>query len=135
MVAKLGLAAFLLAHALIHVGFLVPRPSTTADGPPWPFDVSRSWGLNALGLGADAARFLALGLVALTVGAFGLAALAALGLAPGGLLPAAVVMGAASSSAILVVFFHPWLLLGLAIDAALLWLVLIAQWAPDAAIS
>jgi hypothetical protein len=40
-------------------------------------------------------------------------------------------VGAVASAALLVVFFHPWLLLGVLIDAAVLWAVLIARWEPS----
>ena len=33
----------------------------------------------------------------------------------------------------LVIFFHPWIVLGLAIDAALLWVTLVVGWAPATA--
>jgi hypothetical protein len=38
--------------------------------------------------------------------------------------------GAITSIATLVAFFHPWIVLGLAIDAVLLYLVFVAQWQP-----
>jgi hypothetical protein len=41
-----------------------------------------------------------------------------------------VVGGAVASALTLVVFFHPWIVLGLAIDAALLWATLVAGWSP-----
>jgi hypothetical protein len=42
-----------------------------------------------------------------------------------------MVVGAGASLAMLVLFFHPWLALGLAIDAVLLWAVLANGWRPD----
>jgi hypothetical protein len=33
---------------------------------------------------------------------------------------------------LLILFFHPWLALGVAIDVVLLWAVLGARWTPDA---
>ena len=64
--------------------------------------------------------------------------LVAAGLATGGwLIPAAwweglVLSGAVLSILTLGFFFHPWLILGLAIDAALLWVVLVSGWQPGA---
>jgi hypothetical protein len=127
---KLIVAAFLLAHAAIHASFIAPRPPATASGPAWPFELSRSWILGPLGIDGDAARMLGLALVALTIGGFALAALAAIGVAPAGVWAPAVVAGAISSAALLAIFFHPWLVLGIAIDAGLIWAVLVGDWTP-----
>ena len=43
----------------------------------------------------------------------------------------AVTIGGVVSIAVLVLFFHPWLLLGIAIDVVLLWAVNVANWAPE----
>jgi hypothetical protein len=32
---------------------------------------------------------------------------------------------------LLLLFFHPWLVLGIAIDLGLLWAVLVADWTPQ----
>jgi hypothetical protein len=129
---RLVVAAFLLAHAAIHASFIVPRPPASAGGPAWPFELTRSWVLGALGLGADVARPLGIALVAVTIGGFALAALAAAGVVPAGLWVPAVVAGAVSSVALIGIFFHPWLVLGIAIDALLIWAALVADWTPDA---
>lgn len=130
MLPRLLLAAFLLAHGAIHAGFVWARPAQTG-GPPWPFDLGRSWALAPLGLSPDVARLLGLALVAVTIAGFAIAAVAALGFLPAGVWPAAAAVGAVASLALLGVFFHPWLVLGVAIDLALLWAVLIADWTPD----
>jgi len=44
--------------------------------------------------------------------------------------PAAIVVGAVASIALLAVFFHPWLALGAGIDLLLLWSLPVAHWAP-----
>ncbi|HEX5823455.1 MAG TPA: hypothetical protein VFY18_03255 [Candidatus Limnocylindrales bacterium] len=131
MITRLVIAAFLLAHGAIHFGFVSPRPPATADGPPWPFQLGRSWVLGPLGVDADLARVLGTALIAVTLGGFALAAVAALGVAPAGIWPAAVAVGAIGSVAVLSLFFHPWLVLGLAIDVTLLWAVFVASWAPE----
>jgi len=128
--SRLVVAALLLAHAGIHAGFVSARPPATAGGPPWPFDLTRSWILTTLGLESDVLRLLGMALVAATFGGFALAALAALGIVPAGLWPGSVAVGAISSIVLLAVFFHPWLVLGIAIDGVLLWAVLIADWEP-----
>jgi len=129
--ARLLVVALLLGHALVHAAYLAPRPPATAGGPAWPFEFEHSWLLGPLGVTADASRVLGLALVALTIAGFALAAVAALGLAPTALWVPAITVGAAASIGLLVVFFHPWLALGVAMDLALLWVTLVAGWTPD----
>lgn len=131
MLPRLLLAAFLLGHAAIHASFLAPRPPATAGGPAWPFELGRSWILTPLGLQPDLTRIFGMALVALTVGGFALAVIAALGFMPAGLWPPAAAVGAIASLALLLLFFHPWLVLGIAIDLGLLWAVLVADWTPQ----
>lgn len=131
MVPRLLFVAFLLGHAAIHASFVAPRPPATAGGPAWPFELGRSWILTPLGVQPDLTRVLGLALVALTVGGFALAALAALGLLPAGFWPPAAATGAIASVALLLLFFHPWLVLGIAIDLGLLWAVLVVSWSPQ----
>ena len=132
MLVRFAVAGFLLAHALIHIAFVAPAPPATADGPAWPFTTSDSWLSSRLGVGPNEARLVAMALVAVTIGAFAVASLAALGLAPVALWAPAVTAGATASLAILVAFFHPWLALGAGIDLALLWAALGAGWVPAA---
>lgn len=124
MLPKLIVAAFLLAHGLLHVSYLSPRPPATAGGPPWPFELHRSWLLSPLGVTPVLNRLIGLALVAATAGAFALAAIVVLGVVPAALWAPAVTLGAVASAALLVLFFHPWLVIGLAIDAVLLWAAL-----------
>lgn len=130
MFPRLLLAGFLLAHTAIHVGFISPRPPSTGRGPQWPFELSRSWALTRLGVDADLGRVLGMALVAVTLGGLALAAIAALGFLPAAVWPAAAAIGAIASIALLVLFFRPWLVLGVGIDLVLLWAVLVMRWAP-----
>jgi hypothetical protein len=132
MLARLLLAAFLLAHAGIHASFLSPRRRATAGGPQWPFELGRSWILTPLGLQPELTRVLGMALVAATLGGFALAAIATVELLPPALWPPAAAVGAVASVALLLLFFHPFLVLGFVIDAALLWAVLVAGWTPQA---
>jgi hypothetical protein len=59
--------------------------------------------------------------------------MAIVGVVPQTLAPFAVVLGAGSSIGLLMLFFHPWLVLGLVIDVASLWAVIVAEWSPIAA--
>ena len=131
MVVRLAIAGFLVAHAAIHIGFMSPRPPVTAGGPVWPFDVGHSWILGPLGVDAETSRVLAIALIAVILGSFALAGLAAIGIAPAGLWPVAVTIGSIASIAVLAVFFHPLLVVGVVIDVVLLWAVNLANWAPE----
>jgi hypothetical protein len=136
MIAALGLAGFLVGHALIHGGFLAPAPRPTPGSPPWPFQSRSSRLLETLRLHASATtlRILATALVAATIGGFGMAALVVIGVAPAGLFAAGIAVGALASLGALMLFFHPWLALGVAIDVVLLWAALFGGWVPDPAI-
>jgi hypothetical protein len=128
---RLLLAGFLVAHALIHVSYLTPAPPKTADGPEWPFELTRSWLVTGLQLDPAVARSLGVALVAVTVALLVAAGLAtASWLVPSGWWSGLVISGAVSSVLTLALFFHPWLILGVAIDAALLWAVLVGEWLP-----
>lgn len=130
MPATLLLALFLVAHGAIHLSFLAPRPPVTADGPPWPFVLDRSWVLSPRGVRPELTRILGLALAAVTFAAFVLAAAEVLGLVPVSLWVPAIALGTGTSIALLALFFHPWLVLGVVIDAALLGAVFIAEWSP-----
>jgi len=131
MATKWLIAAFLLAHGAIHGSFMAPRPPVTAGGPTWPFELGKSWLLGPLGLDTEATRMVGTALIALTIGAFALATLTAIGILPAGLWPAPVTIGAVASIAVLGLYFSPWFVVGLAIDLVLLWAVLIQSWAPE----
>jgi hypothetical protein len=130
MLIRLLFAAFLLAHGAIHAAFLSPRPAATAGGPEWPFELGRSWVLTPLGLRPESTRVLGTALVAATVATFALAALSTAGVIATGLFAPAMAAGAVASLALLVLFFQPWLALGVLIDLGLLWAVLVAGWSP-----
>jgi hypothetical protein len=127
---KLVLAAFLVAHGLIHASFLTPAPPRTADGPQWPFELARSWLVTVLDLDPAVVRPMGVALVVATVVLLGAAAFATLGWLPSAWSVGLVTAGAAASLVTLGLYFHPWLVLGLAIDLVLLWAVLVAGWAP-----
>ena len=128
---KLLLAGFLVAHALIHASYMTPAPPKTAGGPEWPFELTRSWLVTGLQLDPAIARSLGVVLVAATATLLVAAGLATAGwLVPSAWWPGLVISGAVFSMLTLALFFHPWLILGVAIDAALLWAVLVGEWLP-----
>jgi hypothetical protein len=128
--SQLPLVLFLVAHALIHLGFVSRRPAATAGGPAWPFDLDRSWLLGRAGIDAAVSRPLAIVLLTLVLGGYIVAAVMALGSGPAALFTLGVVVGSVASAAMLILFFHRWLSVGLAIDIVLLWAVLVAGWQP-----
>lgn len=115
------------AHALIHASFLAPRPAPAPGAPAWPFMLERSWALGMMGL-EGAGRPFGVLLVVVIVGAYAAAALAFLQVLPQAVFVPGVVAGSLASVVLLAVFFHPWLVLGFAIDAVLLWAVLVNGW-------
>lgn len=130
---SLIVAVFVLLDGAIHLCYLAPRPPVTADGPTWPFTLDRSWVLSRADPPAEVMRLIGLALTSVTFAAFTLAAMSIAGVVAASLAAVALVLGAGSSIALLVLFFHPWLVLGVVIDVALLWAVTVAEWSPIAA--
>jgi hypothetical protein len=125
------LAALLIGHGVVHVLFGVPAPSASDGGASWPFDTSQSWAVTRAGLDLVLVRAVGAVLIAVTVGAFALAALATVGIiVPSGWWQPTIALGAVASAATLVLFFDPQLVLGLGMDAVLLWVVATRGWAP-----
>jgi hypothetical protein len=127
---RLLLAVFLAAHGLIHLSYLAPAPPRTAGGPEWPFEVTHSWLVSTLGMDAAAMRPLATALVIVTTMALLGAAAVAMGWLSSTLWLPLLVAGTVGSLVTLALFFHPWLVVGIAIDLVLLWATLIGGWAP-----
>ncbi len=128
------LAALLLFHGWVHVMFVFPQPqgaAATDGGLSWPFDMTRSWLIGGAGLDSGVVRTLGIGLVAIVVVTFLLAALATVGwLVPADWWSGLVIGAAASSTVMLIAFFSPALLLGFGINLALTWLVMASVWSP-----
>ena len=108
----------LLAHGLVHLLYLARDVRE--------FSIDRSWLLRA-----SARRPVALALIAATVAAFALVALAVWGV-PGlsGAWPALTVVACVLSMALLVTFWNTRLVIGIVIDVALLVIaVMRPEWA------
>lgn len=116
---------FLVAHGLIHASYLAPAPSDA--GSSWPFNLDRPVLLGALGqpalqvVGVGLALIALVGLVAGGVGWLGLSG------ANGWWAPVAIA-GSVASLLLLALFFHPWIVLGIAIDLILIWALGVARW-------
>jgi hypothetical protein len=120
------LGGLLFAHGAVHVLFLVPEPETSG-GSGWPFDTARSWS----GLSGGNARAVGWVLIAATIAAFAIGALATVGIVvPAFLWQPVVIVAAVASTAMLVLFFDPQLVLGLAINAVVVWAAAATWWAP-----
>jgi hypothetical protein len=129
------LAAFLLGHGLVHVMFAVPAPAAPAPagGMEYPFDVNQSWLVTTRIADVAIVRALVVALVALTVIGYLLAALATVGLGvPTSLWPMLVVAATVASAGLMVIGLGPALALGIAIDVALIALVVTSAWSPAA---
>ena len=126
MLPALLVAAFLAAHALIHAGFLSARPATPG-GPEWPFELDRSRLLDRLGLGASAGHAVGRALFLVLLAGYGTAVAAIAGLVGGSAFVPGVAVGSVASLALLAVFFHRWLIVGVVLDVLLL-VALAAGW-------
>jgi hypothetical protein len=120
----------LIGHGLVHTMFAI-SPSVTGGGPEWPFDMAKSWAITGAGLDINVVRGIGGALIVIVAGGFVLAALSTVGLVvPADWWQAAVGASAVTSMVLLVLFFNPQLVLGMGIDAVLLWTVASRAWAP-----
>lgn len=127
------LAALLIGHGLVHLLFAVPAPTESESGQTtrWPFEIGRSWVISRGYLDAGTVRAIMTILIAVAVGGFALAGLSTLGaVVPGTWWPVSVVVAAVASAVALVVCFDPQLVLGLGMDAVLVWVAAARVWAP-----
>lgn len=124
------LAAFLVGHGWIHLMYVMPRPkasAATAGGPPWPFDLDHSW----LAAGGAGLHVIGLLLVAVTVVGYFLAGLATIPIViSADLWPLLVLVSTVASALLMALFFNPGLMIGLAVDATLIALVVVTSWRP-----
>jgi hypothetical protein len=125
------LAALLVGHGLVHVLFAVPAHAPTDGGAEWPFDMARSWAITRAGIDANLVRIGGMTLITVVVVGFSLAALSTVGIiVPSDWWQPTVALSAVTSAILLVLFFEPQLVLGLGLDAVLLWVVVAGAWRP-----
>jgi hypothetical protein len=120
---SLLLALFLVVHGGIHIGFLCSRS--------WPFEAGDSWFATGLGSVAGPVEGVAAALVLVAFFGFLCAAATAVGLLPRRLWRSLVVVASVASAVVLVLFITPGTLPGIAIDAVLLWAVVVRRWTPQ----
>lgn len=115
MLLRVLLGVFFIAHGLVHVAIWAPR----YDPAKAAFDASHSW---LLGERRPLARVLAFAAAAVLVVA-GIALLA-----QGGWWRPTAVVGLGVSSVLLLVYFTPWYLFILAVNAALIVGIAFMDW-------
>ncbi len=130
MLSRLLFVALLVGHAVIHAGFVSPRPKT-AGGPEWPFALDHSWLLTRIGLDASIGRGIGVALLLVLLAGYATAALGALGVLGPAAFAAGIAVGSSASLLMLALFFHPWLIVGVVLDLVLLGAVLGAGWRLD----
>jgi hypothetical protein len=119
---KLLFGLFLIAHGLLHLSYLAPKP----DDPSYPFDFSKGWLANVLG---EAAKPIGTILAIITATCFVLAGLGVFGF-PGleSIWQQLAIGGAAASTVLLGFFWHPWLAAGMLINVVLLYGLIEQNW-------
>jgi hypothetical protein len=119
---------FLVVHGLIHVLWFVPKPQTPG-GPPWPFGLADSWLLGGVHAPEGWVRGVAVTLALASLVGFVLAGLGVIGVP--GLTDAwsGLTIGSAGASLLLVVlFWHTYFIVGLALDIGLLVTTIGGRW-------
>lgn len=128
------LALLVFAHGWVHLMFVFPKPERGGDYAgvsEYPFDFGRSWLIRRAGLDISVARTVGLVVMVVTFAASLLAALATVGLiVPVDWWAPLMLVAAVASSVMLVLFYSPALILGFAIDALIVVLVLSGSWSP-----
>ena len=126
---RILIGIFLIAHGLVHSGLAAAPIPNDSNSKPGAFftDPTRSWLLSRIGLNTSAIRITGIVLVALATLSFitaGLGILGVFGLES--IWRAMTVVSAGLSLLLLVVFWHPWLFVGVLLNIgiliALLWL-------------
>ena len=115
------LVAFLAAHGLLHLAIWLPHPEPEPAKPP-PFHPDHSAVLVAAHTPPAAVHALSLALAAVTAAAYLLAA-GAVVWGAGWAVPVTVTAALAGLT-LKGLYFHPWLLLGIALDLFVLVLAL-----------
>lgn len=131
---KIALAVFLIVHGLVHAGLAAAPIPNDPDSKPGSFftATARSWLLPRLGLNTSTVQWVGILLVALVTLGFILAGLGVLGV-PGlstGWRTVAMV-SVCLSLLLLILFWHPWLVVGIMIDIGILITLLWTKWLPQ----
>ncbi len=130
---KIALGIFIIAHGLVHAILAVaPNPSDTNAKPGAFFTATdRSWLLPQLGLSASAVQWIGIILVVVSTVGFILAGLGIFGVAGLSVIwRMLAIISSFVSLLLLILFWHPWLPVGVLIDIGILIALLWAKWPP-----
>ena len=122
---------FLIAHAVAQGGLAAAPIPNDPDSKPGAFftEVTRSWLFQKLDLDVAIVRKIGIFLVILTVMGFILAGLGGLGV-PGlnKIWGTTAGLSAGGSLILLILFWHPWLIVGILIDLGLFLVQILNKW-------
>jgi hypothetical protein len=128
------LAVLVFAHGWVHLMFVFPKPEGSgnyAGVSEYPFDFGRSWLIRRAGLETGLVRGIGLAVMAVTFGLSLLAAFSTVGIiVPVDWWAGLMVAAAVASTVTLMLFFSPALILGFAINALMVVLVVSGSWSP-----
>ena len=131
---KILFGVFLIAHGLVHaILAAAPIPNDPESKPGAFFTASdRSWLLPQLGMNASTVQWIGIILVALSTLGFVLAGLGVFGV-PGltTVWRTVAVVSSCTSLLLLILFWHPWIIVGVLIDVGILVSLLWAKWPPE----
>ena len=128
------LAVLVFAHGWVHLMFVFPKPKGQGNYSgvsEYPFDFGRSWLIRRQRLDAGLVRTIGLVAMAVTFALSLLAALATVGIVvPTDWWAGLMIAAAAASTVMLLLFYSPALILGFAINALMVALVVSGTWSP-----
>lgn len=128
------LALLVFVHGWVHLMFIFPKPEGSGNYSgvsEYPFDFGRSWLIRRQGLDSGVVRPIGLAVMVVTFVVSLLAALSTVGLIiPADWWAGLMIAAAAASAITLALFFSPALVLGFAINALMVVLVLSGTWSP-----
>lgn len=130
---KILFGLLMIVHGLVHAGLTpAPIPNDSESKPGAFFTASsRSWLLPQLGLNAPAVRWIGIVLVALSTLGFVLAGLGVLGVPGLTLVWRTLAIGSSCLSLLLLIlFWHPWIIVGALIDVVILYTLVWMKWTP-----
>ncbi|MCK5315293.1 MAG: hypothetical protein KAJ53_09235 [Anaerolineales bacterium] len=131
---KILFAVFLIAHGLVHAILAAAPIPNDPDSKPGAFFTAsdRSWLLPQLGINASTVQWIGIILVALSTLGFVLAGLGVFGV-PGltTVWRTVAVVSSCTSLLLLILFWHPWIIVGVLIDVGILVSLLWAKWPPE----
>jgi hypothetical protein len=128
------IGVFLIAHGLVHAGlFAAPDPNDPESSPGAFFtSTARSWFFNRIETVAVTVQRTGIILAVLSTLGFVIAGVGILGVpAVSEIWQAMSVISAAVSLLLLIIFWHPWLVVGVLIDLLVFLSVLFLHWPSE----